>query len=82
VRDVVRERLQVFGSAGACTLSGNICLSHGACGVHAAKDGEAVIQRANRPLQFASEGVPLQDKKVVAAVISQVVSEVLKEMGK
>jgi fructose-bisphosphate aldolase class II len=78
VRDVVRERLEVFGSAGACTLSGNICPAHGVCGAQSAKTVESTV----RPKPNASQKSPLRDNKVVAAVVAQVVSEVLKEMGK
>jgi len=33
IKEVVMERMRVFGSAGACTLPGNICPSGGRCGV-------------------------------------------------
>ncbi len=85
VRDVVRERLDVFGSAGACALSGNICPSHGACGAHMGKADESVARPGERlPVRkpLTSGDSPPQDRKVVVAVISQVVSEVLREMGK
>jgi len=76
VRDVVKDRLQVFGSAGACALPGNICPSHGACGARAAASPETAAPASSTPR------ISQADNRVVSAVITQVVSEVLREMGK
>lgn len=74
VRDVVMERMEVFGSAGACTLSGNICPSNCACGIR--REDKTV------PVPPPTSPKGAQNDTVVAAVIAKVVSEVLKEMKK
>lgn len=72
VREVVADRMRVFGSAGACTLPGNICPSRGACGA-CHTDTAAVTgvheKSGDRP-----------DDRVTAAVIARVVAEVLREI--
>ncbi len=73
VKEVVKERMRVFGSSGACTLPGNICPSHGACGACRA-DTTSVSTGV-------SSKIPDQrDDPVTAAVIAQVVAQVLREM--
>lgn len=67
VRDVVMDRMRVFGSADACTLPGNICPSNCSCGI-------------SRPEK--SPSTDPQNDAAISAVISRVVSEVLKEMQK
>ena len=74
IREVVMDRMRVFGSAGACTLPGDICPSGGACSC-----GDTCgDQDSGSPQPKATgtgQGVGQDD---VAAIVSRVVSEIMR----
>ncbi len=75
IRDVVMDRMRVFGSAGACTLPGDICPSGGACGIvpGAAKpEGEK-----KEPCAGCAAAVKESDTGVSAEDIEEIVRQVV-----
>ena len=75
IRSVVKERMIVFGSAGACSLPGNICPSGGACAT-CATTGNGALQSCNGLLSPVSNNRADDD---IAGIVNEVVNRILGE---
>jgi fructose-bisphosphate aldolase, class II len=78
IREVVMDRLRVFGSADACTLPGNICPSHCSCG-RLGEKSEPVKATVKTAAPVKSSVIP--DEKYIADMIAMAVAEVMKKHG-
>ena len=73
IQEVVADRMRVFGSAGTCTLPGNICPSGGSCGCGGKCSSDNDSSQSN--YSRTEHGIGNDD---VAAIVSRVVSEVMR----
>lgn len=75
IREIVMDRMKVFGSAQACTLPGNICPSGGKCGVCSVTE-PCAEQKPGTPEQNISTGLGAEDiEKIVREIVSRIVKE-------
>ncbi len=89
VREVVKERLRVFGSSGACALPGNICPTGGNCGSCAECGTTVVLHKITSPAPKAVMPVPSagnssfadarDERDEIAEIVRQVVTRILDE---
>ncbi|MFA6471833.1 MAG: class II fructose-bisphosphate aldolase, partial [Candidatus Latescibacterota bacterium] len=78
IREVVMDRLRVFGSADACSLSGNICPSHCSCGRSNEKAQSAEISaKPSSPVRSAV----IPNEHYIADMVARAVSEVMRKNG-
>lgn len=78
IREVVMDRLRVFGSADACTLTGDICPSHCSCGF-SGQSAKPVVPGKEPAPSFRSVVIP--DERYIADMIARAVFEVIKKNG-
>ena len=69
--EVVRDRLRVFGSSGACTLPGNICPTHGVC----AERSTCAIEEPKNVKAPASESESEQIERTISSISSKLSQE-------
>ena len=69
--EVVRDRLRVFGSSGACTLPGNICPTHGVC----AERSTCAIEEPKNVKAPASESESEQTERTISSISSKLSQE-------
>jgi fructose-bisphosphate aldolase, class II len=72
IREVVMERIRVFGSEGACRLPGALCPSTGACRAAEQPEITAHIPKSAFP---AAQSKPAE--KDIAALVAKVIAEVM-----
>ena len=69
--EVVKDRLRVFGSSGACKLPGNICPTHGVC----AEQNTCAIEEPKNVKAPASESESEQTERTISSISSKLSQE-------
>ncbi len=73
IKEVVMDRMQVFGSANACALPGNICPTGGSCGIcsiSASPDKSApALSKVKKPIAISNEEITDIITRVVADIL-------------
>ena len=74
IKEVVKDRMRVFGSAEACTLPGNICPTDGKCGAPG-NTGTCSLQDARGETESASR----LGSGDVEAIVKEIVERIIRE---
>ena len=78
MQEVATGRMQVFGSAGTCSLPGNVCKSEGSCGCGRSTGSAYTTVKAQTPYSADSS----VSEAELADIVSRVVTEFIKKDGK